>query len=50
MLSALSVVTISTRSLLCSHHRTHYFYRLLGASYTFPAHNLNQASGAQLCN
>ncbi|PRW32580.1 Cycloeucalenol cycloisomerase isoform B [Chlorella sorokiniana] len=21
---------------------THYFYRLLGASYTFPAHNLNQ--------
>lgn len=23
---------------------THYFYRLLGASYTFPAHRLNEAS------
>ena len=22
---------------------THYFYRLLGAAYTFPAHQLNQA-------
>ena len=28
--------------------RTHYFYRLLGASYTFPAHNLNQARPACL--
>lgn len=32
----------------CCACRTHYFYRLLGASYTFPAHNLNQARPACL--
>lgn len=34
---------IATFSFIGNYFWTHYFYRLLGASYTFPAHRLNQA-------
>eukprot|EP00887_Chlorella_sp_A99_P005552 scaffold1.g5552.t1 len=34
---------IAIFSFIGNYFWTHYFYRLLGASYTFPAHNLNQA-------
>ncbi|PSC68708.1 Cycloeucalenol cycloisomerase [Micractinium conductrix] len=33
---------IAIFSFIGNYFWTHYFYRLLGASYTFPAHNLNQ--------
>ena len=36
-------VWIAVFSFIGNYFWTHYFYRLLGASYTFPAHQLNQA-------
>ena len=35
---------IAMFSFIGNYFWTHYFYHLLGASYTFPAHQLNQAS------
>lgn len=35
---------IAVFSFIGNYFWTHYFYRVLGATYTFPAHNLNQAS------
>lgn len=37
---------IAVFSFIGNYFWTHYFYRVLGASYTFPAHRLNQASKA----
>jgi cycloeucalenol cycloisomerase len=36
-------VWIAVFSFIGNYFWTHYFYRLLGASYTFPAHQLNKA-------
>ena len=33
---------IAVFSFIGNYFWTHYFYRLLGAAYTFPAHNLNE--------
>ena len=38
---------IAVFSFVGNYFWTHYFYRVLGASYTFPAHQLNQVEGGR---